>query len=95
LLLGDIGYQVQSESTPEVAVEENMLSDSSFDPTDGITCADINAEPVGAECVCKYGFKDFGVGCRRTQPLTLLRILVETDTKDWRLIDFENFAHVA
>jgi hypothetical protein len=72
-----------------------MLSDSSFDPTVGITCADINAEPVGAECVCKYGFKDFGVGCRRTQPLTLLRILVETDTKDWRLIDFENFAHVA
>ena len=77
MLLGENGFQVQSESAPEVAIEENMLSDSSFDPTDGITCADINAEPVGAECVCKYGFKDFGVGCRRTQPLTLLRILVE------------------
>ncbi len=77
LLLDENGFQVQSESAPEVAVEEKMLSDKSFDPTDGITCADINAEPVGAECLCKYGFKDFGVGCRRTQPLTLLRILVK------------------
>ena len=72
-----------------------MLSDSSFDPTVGITCADINAEPVGAECVCKYGFKDFGVGCRRTQPLTLLRILVETDSGGFDLGDFLDFIWLA
>ena len=74
LLLDENGFQVQSESDPEVAVEENLKTDSSFDPSDGISCADVNAEPVGAECLCRYGYKDYGVGCRRTQPLTLLRI---------------------